>query len=653
MAQNGEEKFRQIFFNSPAIRIIIEPTTGNILEVNQAAVRFYERSRNELLSMKIFDIIDADKEVISQYLASVDNSEKQFRFRHRLKNGEIRDSEVYSGLIDVEGKNIINSIVIDITEKRKAEEKLINSQERLALVIDLTKVGIWDVDMISNQVSCDERWKEIIGYRGDEISGGYGDEWKNRWHPDDASKIEQAIQDYVTGQSKKYEIEYRLRHRDGSYRWIHSNGKIIRDESGNPIRWVGFNLDITERKQVEEIRLESEMKLRDFAQAVPDFSFIVNEDGLYIEAFGKDNNSFSLPRENIIGHTIHEIFHKDDADFILGEVKKTIELGLPRYSTQEIKIAGTRKRWFEGRTVPMRYLANGKRTVAIITSDITEKLKNERMLRLTYELRRRSDFINELICGNQDINEDIKKDGKMFGIDLSQPLVCCLIDLERSIKLQDQAKAETDRCHIMNTDIIDILSDDSSLIIWECRESIGVLRHIENLDNEYAESAMLARAIRKKLLEYAPDMQVLMGVSDTNVGFASVKKCYQQAWSALMEAKSQSKADTGIHFFRDLGVLQLLTSISGQAQSINFVRNKIGKIIDYDHEKGTSLLLTLEEILQSANLKETAKKLFVHYKTILFRKQRIETILGVSLDEFETKTALSTAIKLHKLNSIK
>jgi len=72
------------------------------------------------------------------------------------------------------------------------------------------------------------------------------------WHPDDVTRIEEALKDYLDEKTTKYEIEHRLRHKDGGWRWILTRGDIIKDHDGKPYRWVGTNLDITERKKAEQ-----------------------------------------------------------------------------------------------------------------------------------------------------------------------------------------------------------------------------------------------------------------------------------------------------------------------------------------------------------------------------------------------------------------
>src|SRR5262245_44312915 len=80
--------------------------------------------------------------------------------------------------------------------------------------------------------------------------------WRALWHPDDAGRLEGAVLAFLSGQSKEFEAEYRVRHRDGSYRWVLSRGVAVRDGAGRPARFVGSRIDITDRKRAEaELRL--------------------------------------------------------------------------------------------------------------------------------------------------------------------------------------------------------------------------------------------------------------------------------------------------------------------------------------------------------------------------------------------------------------
>ena len=126
--------------------------------------------------------------------------------------------------------------------------------ERLELVLQATNEGHWDWDLVTGEVYFSPRWKEMLGYRDDEVPNEV-DEWRKRIHPDDAPSVELRLQLYLDGFLDTYELEHRLRHKDGSWRWIQTRGTSLRDEHGHVTRIVGAHQDVTDRKQVEiEVR---------------------------------------------------------------------------------------------------------------------------------------------------------------------------------------------------------------------------------------------------------------------------------------------------------------------------------------------------------------------------------------------------------------
>lgn len=139
---------------------------------------------------------------------------------------------------------------LDITERKAFEEALQESQERYALAMQGANDGLWDWDLRSNQIYFSPRWKSMLGYEEPEIDST-PDEWFSRIHPDEIKWIEAQITAHLNGQTRHFEIEHRMRHRSGTYRWMLSRGYAVRDSNGRAYRMAGSQTDITERKQAE------------------------------------------------------------------------------------------------------------------------------------------------------------------------------------------------------------------------------------------------------------------------------------------------------------------------------------------------------------------------------------------------------------------
>lgn len=139
----------------------------------------------------------------------------------------------------------------DVTERKRAEEALRNSEERYALAARGANDGLWDWDLKSNRVYFSYRWKSMLGYDEDEI-GSAAEEWLNRIHADDRGRLEIMMASHLDGRSSHFESEYRISHKDGSYRWMLCRGLAVRDRAGRAYRIAGSQTDITAKKRAEE-----------------------------------------------------------------------------------------------------------------------------------------------------------------------------------------------------------------------------------------------------------------------------------------------------------------------------------------------------------------------------------------------------------------
>jgi len=135
--------------------------------------------------------------------------------------------------------------------RKNLEDALRQSRERLALVIRGSTDGVWDWNIDTGEVFYSPRWKSMLGYDDREI-GCSLDEWKTRLHPEDRPRALGTVQAYLAGRIPSYEIEHRLRHRDGTYRWVLARGVALRDPAGKAYRMAGTHVDLTERKCKEE-----------------------------------------------------------------------------------------------------------------------------------------------------------------------------------------------------------------------------------------------------------------------------------------------------------------------------------------------------------------------------------------------------------------
>jgi len=271
----------------------------------------------------------------------------------------------------------------EIDQRKLAEEKLRLNEERLDLAMHGANDGIWDWNPKNNIVYFDSRYYTMAGYEPNEFPGAL-EEWEKRLHPDDIESVKSLVNQYLTGESETYEIEFRFLRKDGNYMWIRGKGKIVsRDKEGNPNRFVGTHSDINERKQAEKARDEAYTIIN----SSPLIAFVWrNEEGWPVE-FVTDNIENVLgyyPDELLSGKIRYEqIVHPDDLDRVGQEVATfSAEKNRQEFVHEPYRVL-TKKgkiRWVDDRTYIRRDEAGKITHYQGIILDITERKQTEEAL---------------------------------------------------------------------------------------------------------------------------------------------------------------------------------------------------------------------------------------------------------------------------------
>ncbi len=166
----------------------------------------------------------------------------------------------------------------DITERKRIEEALRESRERLDLAMDVANDGVWDWDVVNNETYFDARYYTMAGYAAHEFPGTFA-EWAHRVHPDDLKAAQAALEDHFKNGTPGFDIEFRWRRKDGTYMWIRGRGKTVaRQPDGSPRRIIGTHTDVTQRREAEEALRRSEGRFQNMLGLVPDMISIQDPD---------------------------------------------------------------------------------------------------------------------------------------------------------------------------------------------------------------------------------------------------------------------------------------------------------------------------------------------------------------------------------------
>ena len=246
--RESENTYRQMFENNRAVKLLIDPETGLIIDANPAACDFYGYTRDELLAMRIWDINVRGEDEVRRELANAKEQQRNyFHFRHMRAGGDIRDVEVHSGPIEVRGRRLLYSIIHDITERRKAEQGLQQSEEKYRVIFDYAPVGIYQATRDGRFVAANPTLARLLGYDSvDELLT------KNLEHDIywDSTQREELIRHFEpVGYANN--LELRWKRKDGTPIFVQVNAHGVRSSYGGRVI-EGFVYDVTERKRAEE-----------------------------------------------------------------------------------------------------------------------------------------------------------------------------------------------------------------------------------------------------------------------------------------------------------------------------------------------------------------------------------------------------------------
>jgi PAS domain S-box-containing protein len=275
-------------------------------------------------------------------------------------------------------------------ELEAVQKKLRDHEERWELVLQGTNEGIWDLKIATGELFISRPWTALLGYEEHEVINRI-EHWVDLIHPEDQARVVQCYEDYVAGKIAHYAVELRIKRKDGSYQWMLSRGKLLRDQDGNPIRLAGSNTDISQRKCAEAELTESEQLLRSLIDVMPDLIFFKDCQGIYRLCNQAFQEFVGRPREEILGKTDFELFEPEMASFFRQKDQIMFEKATSQRNEEWVTFADGRLCCLETVKTPVLNERGEVRGLIGLSRDITDRHREEQKLQAEIRERQKAE----------------------------------------------------------------------------------------------------------------------------------------------------------------------------------------------------------------------------------------------------------------------
>ena len=374
----SEERFRTMVEQAGDAMFLTEPD-GSFIDVNQRACDALGYTRAELLALSVPEIDPIfSKEKFHELFEGLQlHAPVTVEAVHRRKDGTTYPVEIRTGRIELHGRKLLLAFARDISQRKRAEDALRESEERLSLAIQSANFGTWSRNIPGDRVIWDERTEAIFGLEPGAFEGTM-EAFLAQVHPDDREGITTGHRRLME-EGAPYAVDFRITWPSGEVRHIATRASVVRGDRDSSLQIIGMLHDITERKHTEEALRESEEQLRLITDNVPAVIAYVDANQRYRFINKRYEEWFGISPEEAYGRRISDVVGEAAYDTVKENLAKALSGERVAFETSlPIKNAGIRH--VQATYVPHLSDDGGVRGVFVLVTDITERKRLEEEL---------------------------------------------------------------------------------------------------------------------------------------------------------------------------------------------------------------------------------------------------------------------------------
>jgi len=446
--RSSELKYRSIFETSSDAVVLVDNKTFVILDCNKTMLTYFGYTQKELIGKQAIELSAEQSNMQHSFQNNIDTVNLRY---YKRKDGTIFPAEISGSIFMFDDKEVRVGFIRDLSEKLKNEEQFHLSEKRFRIAMDALNGYLYEIDLKTNKAYRSQNFEQILGYTIDEIPNDLTAD-NNYIHPDDREIVVNDRNIDLLSGHLRFDREYRVRKKDGTYIIINDRGNIIRDSYGTAIKLYGSMIDITERRESEKRVQESETYLQGILESTDDGILAVDNNGKIIKSNNRFAELWNIPEEllrsgddkALLVHVQNQILNPED---FLANIQVLYNSDRSDFDVIHFKD----ERVFERYSTTLKLNDN---IVGRVWSfrDITEQKKAEKKILESERLLKQSQEMSEIGSYVQDI-----KSGTWFGSDALGHIFGIQDDDDHSLKSWFSIVHSEDRNTMMDYFLKDVI----------------------------------------------------------------------------------------------------------------------------------------------------------------------------------------------------